>query len=369
MKIKVVSIVGARPQFIKLAPVSRALRAVAEVSEIIVHTGQHYDEQMSQVFFDELQIPRPDFNLGIGSGSHGAQTGRMLEALEQVLISERPQWTLVFGDTNSTLAGALAAAKLHLPLVHVEAGLRSFNRAMPEEINRVVADQLANLLLVPTPTAQANLLREGVDASRIRQVGDVMYDAVKFYRQAAEERSAILREIKLLPQKYVLCTIHRAENTDDAQRLTSILRGLAHVAERIPVVFPVHPRTRQAIDQMHLNGGSQPALHFIRPVGYLDMVALEAAAGVIATDSGGVQKEAFFHGVPCVTLRNETEWVELVEAGWNRLTPPTSGEVVANAVLSAIDSRGKPMNVYGEGTAAQLIVQALLETKHECISC
>lgn len=344
---KVVSIVGARPQFIKMAAVARALRGVRHV---IVHTGQHYDENLSGVFFRELGLPRPDYNLGVGSGPHGQQTGRMLEAAEQALMRERPDWVLVYGDTNSTLAGALAAAKLHLRTAHVEAGLRSFNRRMPEEINRVLADHLSDILFAPTPEARRQLLKEGVPRSKIHVVGDVMYDAALRFAAQSERRSQILSRLRLRPREYVLATIHRAENADDFGRLDTIMRGLKAVARHIPVVLPLHPRTRKA----------RPAtdgLCVIDPVGYLDMVQLERNARVIATDSGGVQKEAFFYRVPCVTLRTETEWSELVRAGWNRVVPPTSAQRITDAILTA--RRGRPVRLYGDGRAAERIVGVL----------
>ena len=289
---------------------------------MLVHTGQHYDENMSEVFFQELEIPKPDYYLGIGSGTHGAQTGRMLEAIEQVLLQIVPDLVLVYGDTNSTLAGALAAVKLHVPVAHVEAGLRSYNRRMPEEINRVLTDHASDLLFAPTEAAVENLKQEGISSNRIFLVGDVMYDASLYYGAKAERESRILQQLGLRPKQYVLATIHRAENTDDAQRLRSIFDGLELAAKEIPVIIPLHPRTREALKQeAQLSKVAQHVL-VIQPVGYLDMVMLEKHSRLIATDSGGVQKEAFFYNVPCMTLRSETEWVELVELGWNRLVPP-----------------------------------------------
>jgi len=306
------TIVGARPQFIKAAVVTRASRECDEpMREVLIHTGQHYDVNMSQIFFEELDIPEPAYNLGVGGGTHGQNTGRMIERIEKVLLTERPDWVLVYGDTDSTLAGALAAVKLHIPVAHVEAGLRSFNRRMPEEINRVLTDHSADLLFTPTDTASKNLANEGIPLDRLRQVGDVMYDAALFYADRAEVRSHILETLGLAPKGYVLATVHRAENTDDPRRLGAILAGFSGVGAN--VVWPMHPRAR---DRLCEYGFQIPGnVRAIDPVGYLDMVMLERHAAVIATDSGGVQKEAFFFGVHCVVLREETEWVELVDAG------------------------------------------------------
>jgi UDP-GlcNAc3NAcA epimerase len=356
----VVTVIGARPQFVKATVVSRAIRLRGLLAEKIVHTGQHYDENMSRVFFDELGIPRPDFNLGIGSGSHGAQTGRMLEEIERVLLDVRPDWMLVYGDTNSTLAGALAATKLHIPVAHVEAGLRSFNRAMPEEINRVLTDHVSDLLFAPTPVAIANLEHEGVEPSRMHVVGDVMYDAALYYGARAETESTVLARLNLTPGAYVLATVHRAENTDDPARLAAIVAGLADVARETPVVLPLHPRTRAVLECNLTLRADMEALCVIEPVGYLDMVMLERGARLIATDSGGVQKEAYFYGKPCVTLRDETEWRELVDTGWNVLCPPHSQSVVADAVRSRMDTRGANGALYGKGNAAERIASLLI---------
>jgi UDP-GlcNAc3NAcA epimerase len=355
---KIVTIVGARPQFIKAASICRALQAAPDAQEILVHTGQHYDENMSDVFFNELEIPKPDVHLGIGSGAHGQQTGRMIEAIERTLIESRPDCVLVFGDTNSTLAGALSAAKLHIPVAHVEAGLRSFNRKMPEEINRVVADHLSATLFAPTQTAVDNLQREGIGEARVHLTGDVMYDVSLYYGAKAERESTILRKLDLKPRGFVLATVHRAENTDDPARLTAIIKGLSAVAEKLPVVLPLHPRTRGALDRAGLKPDSR--LRLIDPVGYLDMLQLERSAAAIATDSGGVQKEAFFYETPCVTLRDETEWVELVELGWNKLCPPTSADAIQKTIHTAIGSKGKSAKPYGNGDAANRIAQILV---------
>jgi len=340
IRMKVCSIVGARPQFIKAAVVSRALRAVAR--EILIHTGQHYDTEMSAVFFQELEIPAPDYNLGIGSTSHGAQTGRMLEQLEAVLEKERPDRVLVFGDTNSTLAGALAAAKLKIPVDHVEAGLRSFTRSMPEEVNRVVTDHLSSLLFCPSQTAIENLAREGL-TNGVHLVGDVMAEALRFGVHRAQQRSTISKRLDLRPQQYLLVTLHRAENTDDHVRLRSILTGLAAIDEKI--IFPVHPRTEAALGS--LSWTAPPHIHLIPPASYLEMCALESDARIILTDSGGVQKEAYWLGVPCITLRDETEWVETVASGWNRLVGADTDRLL-KAVRKTWESGLRPPLYEGE---------------------
>jgi UDP-GlcNAc3NAcA epimerase len=358
--VKILSVVGTRPQFIKAAAVSRVLRARRGVTETLVHTGQHYDNNMSAVFFGQLEIPRPDRNLGIGSGTHGAQTARMLAALDRTLSVEKPDWVLVYGDTNSTLAGALSAAKLGTPLAHVEAGLRSFNRAMPEEINRVVVDHTADLLFAPTRAAVANLRTEGISPRRIVHVGDVMFDAALYYGKKAERASRVLAELGLTGRDFVLGTVHRAENTDDPRRLLAIFGALRHLSRRIAVVVPVHPRTRAALARLRWRAGG--SIRLIEPVGYLDMIMLEKHARLIATDSGGVQKEAYFHRVPCATLRTETEWVELVEAGWNRLVAPFAAADIYRRLLRMLTSFRRPRapaGLYGAGDAARRIAQAL----------
>lgn len=359
---KIVSVIGARPQFIKASVVSRALRKYDGVHEVLLHTGQHYDENMSSIFFAEMDIPDPQYNIGVGSRLHGAQTGRMLEKIEEILVTECPDRVVVYGDTNSTLAGALAAAKLHIPVAHVEAGLRSFNRGMPEEINRMVVDHLSDLLLAPTQFAVNNLEREAISTDRICLVGDVMYDAALYYGKKAEVSSDVLARLSLQDGKYVLATIHRAENTDNPANLSAIFGAIVELAKDVIVVVPLHPRTRHALD------GLPPAIHLssrlqvIEPIGYLDMAMLEKHARMIVTDSGGVQKEAFFHGVPCVTLRYETEWVELVQSGWNHLVPPRSEKEVYMRILEVLENgvpRGKG-EFYGNGRAAETIVKLLL---------
>lgn len=358
---KVLTVIGARPQFIKAATVSRQFRNRTGVTEILVHTGQHYDSNMSEVFFEELEIPEPDYNLGIQSGTHGVQTGRMLESIENVMLSEKPEWVLVYGDTNSTLAGTLAAAKLHIPVAHVEAGLRSFNRKMPEEVNRVLTDHVAELLFTPSKLAGKNLVREGISPEKIRFVGDVMYDAALFYGLKSEKNYQLLDSLGLERGEYVLATIHRAENTDDSQRLTAILEALIRIAATEAVVLPLHPRTRKALEANKLFEYAKQGLQLIDPVGYLDMIVLEKHARVIATDSGGVQKEAFFYRVPCVTLRDETEWVELVELGWNRVVPPVSVDTIFTAIINASKGQEVDGGPYGEGLSASSICSSLLE--------
>lgn len=315
MSKKILSVVGARPQFIKAATVSRALAAEPGLREVMVHTGQHFDDAMSKVFFEELAIPDPAYNLDIHGGGHGDMTGRMLSALEKVVVAEAPAAVLVYGDTNSTLAGALASQKLHIPVFHVEAGLRSYNRRMPEEVNRVLTDHLSSLLLCPTAAATANLAREGI-TSGVLHVGDVMFDAVLHLRRHGLSRSSIMQRLGLDDGGYVLMTLHRAENTEDRANLQELLDYATSLAGARTIVFPVHPRTRQTMDRL---GITCTGMRQISPVGYLDMHRLLAGTHMVLTDSGGVQKEAYFHRVPCVTLREETEWIETVEAGWNRL--------------------------------------------------
>ena len=343
MTVTVLTVVGARPQFIKAAAVSRAIRESGSVAEVLVHTGQHFDANMSDVFFEELDIPRPAHTLGIHGGTHGEMTARMLAELERLMLAQRPDWVLVYGDTNSTLAGALAAAKQHIPVAHVEAGLRSFNREMPEEVNRVLTDHVSSALFCPTTTAVRNLDREGIHEG-VHHVGDVMFDATLHAAAAASARSDVLQALGVTPGDFSVATVHRAENTDNPERLLAVLSFLRREAASLPIVFPVHPRTRSAVQRYGL---SLEGLRTCPPVGYLDMARLLSSCRTVFTDSGGLQKEAYFHRKPCVTLREETEWLETVECGWNRLwkTPEYRTRV--------------EIDEYGSGSAAAAIVAHL----------
>ena len=341
---KIATIVGARPQFVKVAVIRRLLHEDSDINEVLIHTGQHFDHNMSDIFFEELEIPKPQYDLDIAGGGHGQMTGRMMEALETVLVDESPDAVLVYGDTNSTLAGALTAAKLHIPIVHVEAGLRSFNRRMPEEINRLVTDHLSAQLFCPTRTSVENLQRESIEAG-VHMIGDVMHDATLFAKDRAAEHSDILDQLSLEDDHYGLCTMHRAENTDDPARFEDICRFIEAEAANKPIVFPVHPRTRQILDKA---GRTLKGVKCIEPVGYFDMHRLLSGASILLTDSGGLQKEAYFHRTPCITLRDETEWVETLESGWNRLWQ--GGEYV--------EPRGK-ISDYGDGDAGEKIVSAV----------
>ncbi len=345
--LRILTVVGARPQFIKAAAVSRAILAASGIEEVMVHTGQHFDPEMSDIFFEELSIGRPAHNLDVHGGGHGEMTGRMLEMIERVLLDERPDWVLVYGDTNSTLAGALAAAKLHIPVAHVEAGLRSFNRRMPEEINRVMTDHISTLLFCPTSVAITNLGREGIQQG-VHHTGDVMYDATRHAIAQAQHRSDILQRMELSAGGYAVATIHRAENTDDPEQLGRVLDWLKAQAREQPVVLPLHPRTRQAAARAGLDFDG---LRVCGPVGYLDMARLLDGATGVFTDSGGLQKEAYFHRKPCVTLRTETEWVETVECGWNRLWHEPEYRA------------RRDIDEYGSGNAADIIVNLLLQTR------
>jgi UDP-GlcNAc3NAcA epimerase len=356
---KIVTIIGARPQFIKAAVISRAIRQRSEeIKELIIHTGQHFDSNMSDIFFEELDIPKPDFHLGVGGGTHGQNTGRMLEKIEEVLLQEMPDYVLVYGDTDSTLAGTLAAVKLHIPVAHVEAGLRSFNKKMPEEINRILTDHASDILFTPTLTAVKNLENEGVSGIKINQVGDVMFDAALYYGAKVEQNSSLLDDLGILSKKYALVTLHRAENVDNKARLCSIFDGLAKYTNQI--ILPLHPRTKKMLQNF---GISLPTnIKIIDPIGYLDMILLEKHADLIATDSGGVQKEAYFHKVPCITLRDQTEWIELVEHGVNILTGADTAAIIdALTKVSAISPDLFEMPLYGTGVSGKDIVNALIE--------
>lgn len=362
---KLITIVGARPQFIKAAAFSRAIAAsfASEIEEQIIHTGQHFDNNMSQVFFDELQVPPPRHHFAISGGTHGAMTGKMLEAIEGILIQEEPDWVLIYGDTNSTLAGALAAAKLNIPVAHVEAGLRSFNMRMPEEVNRILSDRVSTLLFCPTQTAVNNLASEGITRG-VSNVGDVMYDVALYYRERALSQSSVLVRLGLTEGKFALATCHRAENTDDRARLLEVLTALVNTTNTLPVVLPLHPRTRKLVNSYGLEHLLKP-LTVTEPLPFLDMVALEQHAAVILTDSGGVQKEAFFYGVPCVTLRDETEWVETVELGWNRLVG-ANATLASEAVASYLAHPPSPSltSPYGDGHASEAILNQLIQHTH-----
>ena len=357
---KVLTVVGNRPQFIKAAAVSRHLRE--RVEEVLVHTGQHYDRELSQVFFEELELPPPDAELGVGSGTHAEQTAAALTGLEREIGERGPNGVLVYGDTNSTLAGALAAAKVGVPVAHVEAGMRSYDRAMPEELNRILADHLSSLLLCSTETAVENLRREGI-GDGVRRVGDVMADIAELFGPIAERRSGVLERLGLKPSGYLVATAHRAGNVDDPERLAALVEVLAAAAESAPVVFPVHPRTGERLKAGGLLDGLEGrGIRAIEPLGYLDFTALVRSARAVLTDSGGLQKEAYLAGVPCLTLRDETEWVETVASGWNRLVgldPRAAAEA-----LRTLDEAGREapdIGLYGGGEAGRRVADALAE--------
>lgn len=353
---KIVTVLGARPQFIKAATVSRALKE-AGTTEVIIHTGQHFDRNMSEVFFSEMDIPRPDYNLEISGLSHGAMTGRMLEETESVLLQEKPDCVLVYGDTNSTLAGALAAAKLHIPIAHVEAGLRSFEMKMPEEVNRILTDRISSYLFCPTHTAVENLRKEGFDnfGCEISQPGDVMYDAVLFYKQKVSEKSTILNYLEIADQPFTLATVHRAENTDDINRLKAICESLNHIHKSSKVILPLHPRTKAILQKNNIQLDFTP----IEPVGYFDMLALLDGCDLVLTDSGGLQKEAYFYSKYCITLRDQTEWVELVNAGVNSIVGAHKEKIIDTYEKVKGQKLNSSIELYGDGTAAHQIAQRL----------
>lgn len=360
---KIVTIVGARPQFIKAAMVSRAIlehnkQHDAPIEELLLHTGQHYDTNMSSIFFDDMGIPLPAWQLHCGNGAHGEMTGRMLIKIESILMETQPDYVLVYGDTNSTLAGALAASKMHIPVVHVEAGLRSFNKQMPEEINRILTDHMATLLCCPTFAAMKHLANEGIEEG-VHHVGDVMYDAALAFGKLADASSDILRKLHLTDRQFRLCTVHRAENTDDRQRITGITEAIREMSSsRFPTVLPLHPRTRNRLAEYGMLPSleKQEGLYLIPPVSFLDMVMLEKHAATILTDSGGVQKEAYFHHTPCITLRDETEWVETVKAGWNQIAGSET-----EVILQCLENRPaqKEISEYGTGNASKKIIDLL----------
>jgi len=352
---KIVTILGARPQFIKAGSVSREIAKHEDIQEIIIHTGQHFDTNMSDIFFDEMKIPKPHYNLGINGKLHGAMTGQMLEKIEEILLSEKPDWVMVYGDTNSTLAGALAASKLHIKIAHIEAGLRSFNMKMPEEINRIITDRMSNILFCPTDSAVANLKNEGFDniGSKIVKSGDVMHDGAIFYKNFAKKPLCSIED------EYILCTIHRAENTDDEIRLKNIFEALNKIAEQKQIILPLHPRTKKILKNLQIDSDK---LTIIDPVGYLEMIWLIDNSSFIMTDSGGLQKEAFFFEKQCITLRDETEWIELVENGFNTLVGANKEKILATYKSLNTSSeflKYSSTMLYGDGNASQYIVEGL----------
>ena len=352
---KILTILGARPQFIKAGTVSREIAKHSNIEEIIIHTGQHYDANMSDIFFEEMKIPKPNYFLGVGGKTHGAMTGQMIEKIEEVALKEKPDWIMVYGDTNSTLAGALVASKLHIKLAHIEAGLRSFNMKMPEEINRILTDRVSNILFCPTNTAITNLKNEGFNNfdCKVVKSGDVMYDGALFYKKLAKKPSCNIEK------KYILCTVHRAENTDNIERLKSIFEALDKIAKEKQIILPLHPRTKKIVQNLQLNIKN---LTLIDPVGYLEMVWLIDNCELVMSDSGGLQKEAYFFGKPCITLRDETEWVELVENGFNILAGADK-EKILNSYKKhfSLFTLHSSLNLYGDGNASKLIIQELLK--------
>jgi UDP-N-acetylglucosamine 2-epimerase len=370
-ELKVCSILGARPQLVKAAAVSRAIRRfnrhdqAIRIREILIHTGQHYDFEMSQVFFAQLKLPRPAYNLGVGSGPHGLMTGKMLMGIEKALLKEKPDWALVYGDTNSTLAGAFAAAKIPLPIAHVEAGLRSFNRDMPEEINRLITDHLSALLFCPTQRAVRNLRKEGI-VRGVFHVGDVMYDAFLIHKNLALKKSSILQRLGLAARRYCLATVHRQENTDDLLRLESIFKAFDALASKdLPFVIPIHPRTRLALKRLEGTARRNPYVRLISPLDYFDITVAIGQARAVLTDSGGIQKESFFAGIPCVTLRNETEWTETIESGWNYLGGAHTEEIIKSFSMAIRQEPRKeltPESYFGDGQASRKILEALIKS-------
>lgn len=355
---KILTVIGARPQFVKAAVVSREIKRHPEMKEVIIHTGQHYDQNMSDVFFEEMNIPRPHYNLNVNGLSHGAMTGQMLEKIEEIILGEKPDVVNVYGDTNSTLSGALAAGKLHVKVSHIEAGLRSFNMKMPEEINRILTDRVSNLLFCPTDTAIENLKREGYDNfdCRIIKSGDVMYDSVLYYSQFSGARSEIIKSLKL--NNFILCTVHRAENTDNPHNLNSIINALNSINKNIPVVLPLHPRTRKIIESR----GLKPEFTVIEPIGYFDMIELLKNCSLVMTDSGGLQKESFFFKKHCVTLREETEWVELVNYGYNVLAGSEENLITEKTEEMLNKKSDFSIDLYGKGDASRIIVNSIKES-------
>lgn len=370
-EIRILTIVGARPQFIKAKMISEAFfqhnkkNLAPLITEIIVHTGQHYDYNMSQIFFDQMEIPSPQYHLGVKLSSHGEMTGVMMVKIEKVVIEENPDWVLVYGDTNSTLAAALAAVKLHIPIAHVEAGLRSWNRKMPEEINRLITDKISSLLLCPTDLAVKNLRKEGI-VNRVYNVGDVMYDAFLVFKKLASEKSNIIKELDLISRHFCLATVHRQENTDDPSQLISVFSAFERLAgKECPFIIPLHPRTVKILEKLKTFKLKNPFIHIISPVSYLDMIELESHARVIFTDSGGMQKEAFFSHVPCVTLREETEWMETVEVGWNFLAGANTRKIIETFEVATGKVWNNFPNFYGKGDASKKILEVLISTSRD----
>lgn len=360
---KILTVVGARPQFIKAAMLNRAIRCQSNIAEVIVHTGQHHDAMMSDIFFEQLEIEKPQYALGLAGGTHGDMTGRMMVALDPVLLSEKPDKVLVYGDTNSTLAAALSGAKLGIPIVHVEAGLRSYNRNMPEEINRVLTDHLSSLLFCPTAGAVDNLAKEGI-TENVENIGDVMFDAALHYTRDAKKLSALSPDLIKIVERgsYILATVHRQENTESTVRLQNVINGLQKLADTFPVVLPLHPRTRNKIKYNEMTLLERhPNIYCIEPLGYLEMLQIVRHAGLVVTDSGGLQKEAFFFKVPCATLRDQTEWTELVSSGWNILVD-TSRDRIAETIFPMFNAKGQDdVHPYGNGQAAEKILSRLME--------
>ena len=349
---KIVSVIGARPQFIKAGAISRKILENTEIEEVLIHTGQHYDSKMSEVFFKELEIPSPKYNLGIGGFSHGAMTGRMIEGIEKILLEEKPNFTLVYGDTDSTLAGALASVKLQIPVIHIEAGLRSFNMQMPEEINRILTDRVSSLLFAPTKRAVENLQREGFENFDCEIVcsGDVMYDVALYYKDRAKKPNMVF------PKEFILCTLHRAENTENLQKMKNIFEALNKISSQIPVIMPLHPRTQNKILANNIQAEN---IYFIEPLGYLEMVWALQNCVMVATDSGGLQKEAYYFKKPCITLREETEWVELLEVGCNCLVGADVEKIYqAFKKMSDINLNFDAL-LYGNGNASQKILEVI----------
>ncbi|MBX3598210.1 MAG: UDP-N-acetylglucosamine 2-epimerase (non-hydrolyzing) [Rhizobiaceae bacterium] len=356
---KILTVIGARPQFIKAIALSVAAARSGDVEEILLHTGQHYDDNMSEVFFRDLGLPQPKYRFNIGGGSHGEMTGKQLIAIEEALVQEKPDVLLVYGDTNSTLAGALAAAKMHIPVAHVEAGLRSFNKRMPEELNRILTDHVSRWLFAPTQTAVDNLKREAVSGAEVHLVGDVMYDVAKLFIDNPRHRTAIAETLGVQRGKYAVATIHRQENTDVPERLLAILGALAEHTKHQPVILPIHPRTAKMVRQNPQADALLSQITTIDPVGFFDMATLLSGAALAITDSGGLQKEAYFHRVPCVTVRDETEWVELIDMGWNRLPEKLEKDSILSAITQARIPEGPDPAPYGQGNAADEILKVL----------